>query len=155
MAATPNLSASWIDCGPRGRTKGFLPETSRLKGSPPIGLTLSFRRPFLFRDGGIDSQQPINFDYSRVALASLTRSARPCSSLPLRARQALSASLASLISTNAKPFERPVSLSRTILTRSTLPCASNNARSCGSVVLCGKLPTYRFFTIWFLLSNYY
>src|SRR5207244_7069615 len=79
--------------------------------------------------------------YCRFALASFTRNARPPNSLRPKARHALSASLASVISTNAKPFGRPVSLSITIFTRSTAPCTANKLRSCGSVVLWGRLPT--------------
>src|SRR5260370_29695022 len=53
--------------------------------------------------------------------ASLILSARPSRSVPLSAAIARSASAESVISTNAKPRERPVSRSVTRLTRSTCP----------------------------------
>ncbi len=43
-----------------------------------------------------------------------------------------------------KPFRTPSFFIITMSTRSTVPCASNRVRSCGSVALCGRLPTYRF-----------
>jgi hypothetical protein len=56
--------------------------------------------------------------------ASLTFNARPARLLPVIAAEALSASPALVISTKAKPGGRPVSLSVTILTRSTAPWVS-------------------------------
>src|SRR5438105_8741256 len=79
---------------------------------------------------------------------------RPPNSVPFKAAIALSASLALLISTNAKPRERPVSRSVTRLTFSTAPCASKTPRSSASVVLGGRLPTYRFFIAFPLLVDH-
>src|SRR5207253_10298327 len=53
--------------------------------------------------------------------ASFTLSARPLISLPFNAEIARSASPSFVISTNAKPLDRPVSRSVMMLTRSTAP----------------------------------
>ena len=82
---------------------------------------------------------------SVLGLASLIVKVRPPKSVPFKAAVAFSASPAFVISTKAKPRERPVSRSVTMLTFSTAPCASNALRSSPSVVLWGRLPTYRFF----------
>src|SRR4029077_3326505 len=82
---------------------------------------------------------------SAFGCASLIFKARPPSSVPFNAATALSASAAFVISTNPNPRARPVSRSVTMLTFSTAPCASNTVRNSDSVVLWGKLPTYRFF----------
>src|SRR6516162_2083020 len=76
---------------------------------------------------------------------------RPPRSVPFSATIALSASLALVISTNAKPRARPVSRSVMILIFSTAPCTSNAVRSSASVMLWGKLPTYKFFIAFPLL----
>src|SRR5262245_21032375 len=60
---------------------------------------------------------------------------------------ARAASAASVISTNAKPRDRPVSRSVTRLTRSTLPKAANSPRMDDSVAAKSKLPTKMFFTL--------
>src|SRR6059058_2904924 len=80
--------------------------------------------------------------------------ARPPSCVPFRAAIALSASAGLVISTKAKPRERPVSRSVTRLTFSTAPCASKTPRSSASVVLWGRLPTYRFFIAFPLLVDH-
>src|ERR1017187_643539 len=77
--------------------------------------------------------------------ASLILSARPSRSVPLRAAIARSASAESVISTNAKPRERPVSRSVTRLTRSTCPYGSKSERMEDSVAAKSKLPTKMFF----------
>src|SRR5580704_7314913 len=65
--------------------------------------------------------------------ASLTLRARPPTFEPFNAVMARSASSASVISTNAKPRDRPVSRSVIRLTRSTVPYASNSERMVSSV----------------------
>src|SRR4029077_21056242 len=82
---------------------------------------------------------------SVLGRASLIFKARPPSSLPLSAAIAFSASAESVISTKAKPRERPVSRSVTMLTCSMAPWGSNSARNSASVVLWGMLPTNSFF----------
>jgi hypothetical protein len=77
--------------------------------------------------------------------ASLILSARPSRSVPLSAAIARSASAESVISTNAKPRERPVSRSVTRLTRSTCPYGSKSERMEDSVAAKSKLPTKMFF----------
>src|ERR1019366_4181144 len=77
--------------------------------------------------------------------ASLILSARPSRSVPFRAAMARSASAESVISTNAKPRERPVSRSVTRLTRSTCPYGSKSERMEDSVAAKSKLPTKMFF----------
>src|ERR1019366_7424161 len=78
--------------------------------------------------------------------ASLILSARPSRSVPLSAAIARSASAESVISTNPKPRERPVSRSVTRLTRSTCPKGSKSVRSSSSFVLKLRFPTKIFFT---------
>src|SRR5579864_1506616 len=96
---------------------------------------------------------PPPFGRSVFGLASLMVNVRPPSSVPLSAATALSAALASVISTNPKPRERPVSRSFTRVTFSTAPWGSNTLRSSASVVLWGRLPTYRFFIAFPLSVN--
>lgn len=59
---------------------------------------------------------------------------------------ACSASSSSGISTNAKPRDRPVSRSVTILTLSTAPWTSKRARTSSSLALKARFPTKIFFT---------
>ena len=61
-----------------------------------------------------------------------------------RRADALAASLASCISTNAKPRARPVSRSMITFTDSTAPCGWKSERSSLSVTLKGRFPTYSF-----------
>src|SRR5262249_420297 len=77
--------------------------------------------------------------------ASFTLSARPLTSAPFNAAMARSASEVSVISTNAKPRERPVSRSVTRLTRSTFPYCSKSERMEDSVAPKSMLPTKIFF----------
>ena len=83
---------------------------------------------------------------STFGRASLTFKRRPPNSLPLSAAMACSASSSSGISTNAKPRDRPVSRSVTILTLSTAPWTSKRARTSSSLALKARFPTKIFFT---------
>src|SRR5262245_65325798 len=60
---------------------------------------------------------------------------------------AIAASAPSLISTNPKPRDRPVSRSLMICVPTTVPCLENSTRRSSSVVPNGRLPTYKFFAI--------
>src|SRR5437016_1254370 len=82
---------------------------------------------------------------SDLGRASLTLRALPPTSLPLMASIARSPSASFVISTNANPRGWPVSRSVTMLTRSTLPCASNSERISCSVVPKLRFPTKMFF----------
>jgi hypothetical protein len=95
---------------------------------------------------------------SSFGRASLTVSARPSNSRPLRSAMARWPSASFCISTNPKPLGCPVSRSVTILTRSTAPCASNRDRTPSSVELKLRLPTKIFFiksSFWNLQSSRY
>src|SRR3984885_8261397 len=84
---------------------------------------------------------------SVLGRASLTLIARPPRLVPFNPLIAASASAESLISTNAKPRERPVSRSVIKLTRSTAPYASKAERMDSSVAPKSKFPTKSFFMI--------
>src|SRR5689334_11592601 len=86
--------------------------------------------------------------------ASLTFRFRPSRLLPLRAAIAWSACEASDISTKAKPRERPVSRSVTMLTRSTLPYGSNRERTEDSVAEKSRFPTKMFFKNFYLFLSF-
>src|SRR5579863_3829732 len=78
--------------------------------------------------------------------ASLTFRALPSSSLPFSSAMARSASALALISTNPNPLAWPVSRSVTMLTRSTVPYASNRDLTASSVAPKLRFPTKIFFT---------
>src|SRR5690348_13016996 len=59
----------------------------------------------------------------------------------------MAASPPSLISTNPKPRERPVSRSVVTCARVTVPCWANNCSRSAAVVLKDRLPTYKFLLI--------
>src|SRR5207248_3989626 len=80
---------------------------------------------------------------STFGRASLTVKDLPPTSLPLSAVIALVAPAASVISTNPKPLDRPVSRSVMMLTRSTVPWFSNRERTESSVAPKLRFPTKR------------
>src|SRR5579862_1782730 len=81
---------------------------------------------------------------SSRGLASLTLSARPSSSLPLRSAIALAASASEPISTKANPLDLFVTLSMMSWQLVTLPDCLNSSRIWLSVVFGDRLPTYSF-----------
>ena len=86
---------------------------------------------------------------SVLGRASFTFNARPSTLAPFKALIARSASSPLVISTNAKPRDRPVSRSVTMLTRSTAPYSSNHERTEASVARKSRLPTKMFFKVVF------
>jgi len=85
-----------------------------------------------------------------MGLASFTVSIRPLSSEPLNSAIALSAP--SVIVTNPKPLDRPVSRSVTMATASTVPCCAKASVRSFSVVWNDRFPTNIFFDIIYLSS---